>query len=75
MHPVLAEIVEDVAGRVQENPGEAPVSSGTDLSLEILRSGEINEFDEHDLLSAAQKVGMSPSEAAGWLESLASWWV
>ena len=71
MNPRLLRIVRDVQGTYQSNPPEEGIDLGTLLQMEIVRSGE--EFDEADVLKAAEMVGVPEGELIAWLEEMASW--
>ena len=67
----LLRIVRNVKETYQSNPPEEGIDLGTLLQMEIVRSGE--EFDEADVLKAAEMVGVPEGELISWLEEMASW--
>lgn len=72
MNPKLRKIVEKLKSGYQRNPdGDPEIDLGTLLQFEILRSGE--EFNEADVLKAAELVGVPEGSLIEWLEEMASW--
>lgn len=71
MNPRLLRIVRDVKETYRSNPPKDDVDLGTLLQMEIVRSGE--EFDEADVLKAAEMVGVQEGDLIAWLEEMASW--
>lgn len=72
MNRTLEEIVDRIRNRVKDNPpDEIDVDAGTLLQIEILQSGQ--EFNETDVLKAAELVGVPEGELLAWLEEMASW--
>ena len=71
MNSALKKIVEGVLARPRQNPPDGEIDLGTLLQIEIVRSGE--EFDEADVLLAAEMVGVPEGDLIAWLEEMASW--
>jgi len=71
----LKKIVQRVRSRVQENPDGGPVSSATDLVLELIRSGKIADWDESAIMDAAAEVGLTEDEAVSMMDQLSSYLV
>jgi hypothetical protein len=73
MDPRLKKIVQNLKRRYQENPpgDDLEVDAGTLLQIEILQSGL--EFNEVDVLAAAQELGIPEGGLIDWLEQMASW--
>ena len=71
MNPALRKIVDAVLAHPRQNPPDGEIDLGTLLQIEIVRSGE--EFDEADVLLAAEMVGVPEGDLIAWLEETASW--
>lgn len=71
MNPTLRRIVQGIQEVQRSNPPEDGIDLGTLLQMEIVRSGE--EFDEADVLKAAEMIGVPEGDLIAWLEEMASW--
>ncbi len=71
MDPILKRIVRNIQAMEKSNPPDEDIDLGTLLQMEIVRSGE--EFDEADVLKAAEMVGVPEGDLIAWLEEMASW--
>ncbi len=71
MDPILKRIVQNIQAMERSNPPSGDIDLGTLLQMEIVRSGE--EFDEADVLKAAEMIGVPEGDLIAWLEEMASW--
>lgn len=68
--PELRDVVEAARAMSRQNP---PIDAGTALQMELKNRRLEYEFDEDQIIEAAEAVGVPKDEINSFLEQMASW--